>query len=660
MKRALRTALFCLLLSLGLVAQVSAAPEAPCFACQNPTVLGSGFGVPQPESNQDPSPTAPAVKDVNVPSGKGFIYEKVKKGEFNPEPVNLWYLEKDAAIEDPIFHIDLISYPNGSTLMGQVSDWFFTFYKMILHAVITLIGAVAFGLFFIGILMEPALNLASQVQQQLIGPFALWKIVVAIGAGWLAFTFFVKRNIAGAATEYVWMALVLAIGAAFVPVDAIRYLVSLVAGASAVVLMAGVGEDPERVPAASTAPIDTSSLLDVYHRFTAGFEDLLIGQMAQILIFKEKLPKVCEVAYEKGVAQDLTITDPKNFKYMNELEQCQPFAKVGVVAGADRAVYSAILVGFVLFLAFALLKIAWPAIKGQIQVMAALAAHKLLFLAAALPGPLKAPAVIFLYKTMMGLIGLIVLSLYLSGILIGMKIVLEATTDLVMFWRLLLLLAIPFAALGIHKRQQKAMARREKEFQKSIERERTVSPQQSPKMNRAEQFVVDNMKYEGAKKVISGAKKQMTKQPYDHKEETTVTDSGASKTVSTSKPTAPNTTPQYEYKYAETAKSGSEDELRRTGYYKGRTVSQEDIIGTATEANGNGHRRTFIPDPPVEEPKAEPSASSGLVKGALDIQTPVHKDEYGKKPDPETHKARQEHLTRMAERNRALREKLEQ
>jgi len=658
-KRVIRTALFCLLLTFLLVAQVSAAPSNPCFACQDPSVLGPGFGVPQPESSQDPSPTAPSVTSPEISRGKGFIYDKVKKGEFDPQPVNLWYLEKENVIEVPVIGIDIASYPSGSMLMGQVSDWLFTLYKMILHAVVTLVGAVAFGLFFVGILMEPALKLGSEIQSQIVGPFALWKIVVAIGATWLAFTFFVKRNIAGAATEYFWMAMVLALGAAFVPVDAIRYIVSLVAGASAVVLMAGVGEDPGQVPAASTDPVNTTSLVDIYHRFTAGFEDLLIGQMAQILIFKEKLPAVCERAYQQGVAQNLSITDPDNFKFMSEIPQCKGFVETGAIATADRAAQSMVLLVFVLFLAAALLMIAWPAIKGQIQVMAALAVHKLLFLAAALPGPLKAPAIMALYAAAMGCIALIVLALYLSGILIAMKIVMEATSGLVMFWRLLLLLAIPFAAIGIHKRQQAASLRRKKEFQKSIERERTVSQQQKPKLNRAEQFVVDNMKYEGAKKVVTGIKSHVTKKPYDHKEETTVTDTGAATTTSTSKPTAPNTTPQYEYKYAETSQSGSNDELRRNGYYKNRTVPQEDIIGTAVPVNGNGHRKVHIPDPPVEEPKTE-TPSSGLVKGSLDIQTPVHNDEYGKQPSPETQKARQQHLARMAERNRNLREKLEQ
>jgi hypothetical protein len=389
--------------------------------------------------------------------------------------------------------------------------------------------------------------------------------------------------------------------------------------------------------------------------------------MAQILIFKEKLPAVCERAYQQGVAQNLSITDPDNFKFMSEIPQCNEFVETGAIATADRAAQSMVLLVFVLFLAGALVMIAWPAIKGQIQVMAALAVHKLLFLAAALPGPLKAPAIMALYAAAMGCIALIILALYLSGILIAMKIVMEATSGLVMFWRLLLLLAIPFAAIGIHKRQQAASMRRKKEFQKSIERERIVSQQQKPKFNRAEQFVVDNMKYEGAKKVVTGIKNRVSPKggpiPADHKEEaagaTTAAESGVAAASSarqnTSRPTAPNTAPQYEYKYAETSQSGSNDELRRNGYYKNRTVPQEDILGTATpvNGNGNGHRKVHIPDPPEREP-----SESGLVKGSLDAQTPVHPDEYGKQADAATQKARQQHLARMAERNRNLREKL--
>jgi hypothetical protein len=655
-RRVLKGASLVLLLSLLLVAQVSAAPSAPCFACQEPSEIGPSFGVPQPESSQDPSPTAPLVDNPTTARGKGFMYDKVGKGEFDPQPVNLWYAEKDNSF------LIVFDVPSGSSIMGQIADLLFTVYKMILHAIITLVGAVVFGLFFIGVLMEPALKISNQIQQDIVGPFALWKIVAAIGAVWLAWTFFIKRNIASAATQYFWMAIVVALAAVLVPVDAIRYIVSLVAGASAVVLMAGVGEDPTKVPAASTAPIDTNSLIETYNKFTSGFEELLIGQMAQLMIFKEKLPRVCEVAYEKGVALHKGVTSEDNWKYLNEIEQCKKFVETGAVADSERAANTAILLIIGIVLAYALLKIIWPAVKGQVQIMAALAVHKLLFLAAALPGPLKTPAIMALYKVTMGILATILVALYMSGILIGMKLVLAATVPILpMFWCLLIMLAIPLAAISLHKAQQKASSRREKELQKSIERERTAQPVQAgSKFNRAEQFVLDNATFATARKVVSkitpsGGNKA------DYAEETKGDAEAVKEQSAKPKSTGVSGKVQdsdFRYDYAESSKSGSEDELKRSGYHRGRPVYQDDIIGTAHAANGNGngHKPPIIPDPPAKE---EPKQSSGLVKGALDIATPAHPDEYGKKPSPDAARARQEQLQRLAERNRKIREGIE-
>jgi hypothetical protein len=438
-------------------------PPAPVLQPRQPAPTPAPHTTPGPLVPTSPSPLPAAPNTQQPPHHQGphdnFWVGKLKPGRYDISKVNVHYVNDAGSILG-------IKIGPQDAIFGQLSALCFTGYKHIVDGVLTLIGSIVFGMMLVTWLLEPALAIGQRLQDALLTPGGLVSLVLGIIAISIPYYYYVRARPGTAIFESLKGTVLIAMMAVFIPVAIVRWLLSLMAGAAATLLLIGSGKDAAHIPGPSTAPVDTSQITAAYDSFMNGLETVLIGRVAEVIQFNDSLPAACRAAYHAAQDKDLGISDPDFFAPMAQIDACKSYVEGGN-PGPDRLWYCICVLAIGCALAWVLIKIAWPAARGLVLLMVVAAIGKFALLAAALPGQAGRPGVRAVVTILQCVLSFILLALWLSLMLIFMKAILSAPMDVPMFWRMIGVLGVPFAFIGfakwgearLHEGSRKAVAK---------------------------------------------------------------------------------------------------------------------------------------------------------------------------------------------------------
>ena len=462
---------------------LAAPPDNACLVCaidkqpgtetEAPNGSLSAF-VAQPNTSTDDGPdtsdetiqgvTTPRIQDEANPNGvrNNIFTGEPAEGEFSSSEWKLFYI--DNPDKYPFLPGEV---PTAEDVWGKISDFYFESYKTTLDVVFDALTWLVFGLIIIQALMVPALELAEALNTTMVGPFDLTALVLSALVVYITYQT-LRARYGQAINQTAVTIVILATLTLVTAAETLNWILSLTNNSTAAVMMVGTGQDPANIPGPSTGPVDVTISMAAADTLTGDLKTTMVANTAELLTFGSYLPDECKEAYAAGRALNLPAGDGRNLEALSNIEACVPYVEIAMAATPSRVIGAMFLSGYAVILAIALTLIALFPIVGQVKLMAATAAHPLLFLGLALPGSWGATALRWILSAILGLAHLLVFALALIFMLVGMNAIFAASGDWIIFWRLTAALMVPlgvvvmYVSWAIRKKKQvtQAAARR--------------------------------------------------------------------------------------------------------------------------------------------------------------------------------------------------------
>lgn len=449
----------------------------PPLVAPAPTPTDAPSGVPSsvPSGAPSSSPSAGAPADAPAVGGKRsetFLTGVLGKDQFDPSGYRLWYAPSEPGADLGIIAKALakVQLAVSDTTYGQLADAEFSLYKWGAWLIFAALGFLVFSLAIPAALLKPMFDVARGFQDQLIGPAQMMFCAVALTVLWAAILLFSGKLTKALKQIAMSLAILITIGGTFAVVP-MKYTVgalNYVSTAAAGVLLAGSGHDPSVLTEPKSDVIDTETLGAAFGVYTNGIQRSLIRNQAQAITFGVILPEACQAAYDQAAAQGLAVDDPNNFKPLLDKPECAGFVPNALRPDGDRVAFAFLLLLYLVGLAIVMALLAWPALRGQIAFVVAVAASGFIIVGLALPGSLRNAAGRYVMKIFLGLLATIGGSLALALVLVGMNATSEATRSWATFFQVLGLLIVPVAVLGLSRAAGNAVESRRRQAERSL------------------------------------------------------------------------------------------------------------------------------------------------------------------------------------------------